>query len=217
MLCFYGANLRFAKENSDPQAEIVKSVRLKNGSLVLNGKPYNMENLKDLPEPLDLDKLFTVTNRGITAFFRSFSPLSNHYRSNFEVKGQKYTSMEKYLMTQKAQLFGDNEALEQMKKEDDPVTLKKLGKAVKNFSASTWISNADQFLMEGLQAKFSQNKDLGCFLKATGKATLAEANPHDRIFAIGQPLFKKDVWDKNTWIGENKLGKALMNVRDNLD
>ena len=26
--------LRFAKENSDPQAEIVKSVRLKNGSLV---------------------------------------------------------------------------------------------------------------------------------------------------------------------------------------
>ena len=161
-------------------------------------------------------KLFTVTNEDTTAFFRRYSPLSNHYSCNFEVNGEIFTSMEKYLMTQKAKLFGDVQTLDQMRKVDDPVTLKHLGKSVKNFSAPTWNKEIDNFLTTGLYCKFFQNSDLCDILKATGNTILAEANPNDRKFGVGLPLFSKDIWDRSKWRGENKLGITLMRMRDAL-
>ena len=120
-------------------------------------------------------------------------------------------------MTQKAKLFKDTEMLQQMQTEDDPVKLKHLGKMVKNFSSVTWMKEVDKILYDGLHSKFSQNKHLHDFLKDTGNTVLAEANPNDKIFAIGLPLFTKDTWNTEKWCGKNKLGKALMKVRDNLE
>ena len=205
--------LRHAKDNSKGDRP-VRSVKLKDGCIVLNGKSYGSENLKDLPPALATDKLFTVTNKDTTAFFRCYSPLFNQYSCNFEVNGEIFTSMEKYLMTQKAKLFGDVQTLDQMRKVDDPVTLKHLGKSVKNFSAPTWNKEIDNILTTGLYCKFSQNSNLCDVLKATGNTTLAEVNPNDRKFGVGLPLFSKDIWDRSKWHGENKLGIALMQMRD---
>ena len=208
--------LRYVKENSDTDCE-VRSVRLKHGSLILNGKSYGTDNLHTLPPSLQTDKLFTVTKEGITAFFRSYSPLSNHYKCSFQVGGETYTSMEKYLMIQKAKLFEDSQMLEQMKTEDDPVKLKHLGKMVKNFNSSTWMKEVDNILADGLYSKFSQNKDLSDFLRDTGSNVLAEANPNDKAFSVGLSLFTKDIWNMDNWCGKNKLGKALMKTRGTLE
>ena len=207
--------LRHVKETSGSESE-VRSVRLKNGSLILNGRSYTQNNLHELPLSLQTDKLFTLTNEDKTAFFRGYSPLSNHYECKFEVRGETYTSMEKYLMVQKAKLFKDVQILEQMKTEDDPVKLKHMGKTVKNFNSAAWIKEIDIILYDGLYSKFSQNKDLGNFLKNTGKTVLAEANPHDRVFSVGLSLFSKDIWNTENWCGKNKLGNTLMKVRDML-
>ena len=107
------------KDNS-PIDGAVKSVKLKDGSIILNGKSYDLDSLKDLPPTVATDKLFTITNEGITVFFRCYRSLSNHDCCNFEVNGKIFTSMEKYLMVQKAKLFNDIQTLEKMRKEDDP-------------------------------------------------------------------------------------------------
>ena len=208
--------LRFVKENSQGNGP-VKSVKLKDGSLVLNGKTYGLDNLDDLPPDLSTDKLFTVNKKDITAFFRCYSPLSNHYRCKFEVNGESFSSMEKYIMMEKAQIFGDVHTLDQMRNEHDPVTLKRLGKTVKNFDVRIWNEAIDSILARGLHAKFTQNDGLCAFLRNTGNTELVEANPNDKKFAVGLSLFSKDIWDPSRWKGENKLGTALMRVRDALN
>ena len=151
--------LRFVKKKT-PKAMEVKSVKLKDGSLVLNGTTYGLENLDELPPDLFTDKLFTVNKKNITAFFRCYSPLSNHYRCKFEVNGESFSSMEKYIMIEKAWLFGDANTLDQMRKENDPVALKRLGKTVKNFPVKMWNEAIDSILARGLYAKFAQNDGL---------------------------------------------------------
>ena len=207
--------LRFVKENTQGNGPVT-SVKLKDGSLVLNGRTYGVENLKELPPDVALDKLFTVTQDDTTAFFRCYSPLSNHYSCHFEVNGENYSSMEKFIMMQKAHLFGDDQSVEQMRMEDDPVALKRLGKTVKDFEPKKWNREIDNILATGLQAKFTQSDVLCDFLKNTGKTVLVEANPNDKKFAVGKSLFSKDIWDSSKWNGENKLGKALMKIREAL-
>ena len=119
-------------------------------------------------------------------------------------------------MLQKAHFFGDTDAAQQMKMEDDPVKLKRLGKNIKNFNSSAWKAQIDRVLVEGLHAKFSQDDNLRNFLKMTGSNTLVEANPNDNIFSVGLSLYNNEIWDKTKWRGENRLGRALMQVRQGL-
>ena len=203
------------KENSHGDGS-VRSVKLKDDSLVLNVKTYGLETLNDLPPDVATDKLFTINKKDITAFFRCYSPLSNHHRCKFEVNGELFSSMEKF-MVEKAHLFGDAHALDQTRREDDPVKLKTLGNTIQNFDAKAWNEEIDNILARGLQAKFTQNDDLCDFLRNTGNTKLVEANPNDKKFAVGLSLFSKDIWDPSRWNGENKLGIALMRVRDSLN
>ena len=62
--------------------------------------------------------------------------------------------------------------------------------------------------------KFTQNEHLKKILLGTGERILVEASPTDRIWGIG--FNSKDApGNKDKW-GENKLGKALMRVREQL-
>ena len=92
-------------------------------------------------------------------------------------------------MMEKARLFGDHHTFDQMKDMDNPVMLKRMGKTVTNFQHATWKREIDNIFFQRLHAKFTQNADLLDFLRNTGTSTLIEANPHDKIFAVGLPLF----------------------------
>ena len=191
----------------------VKSVKLISDKLWLNGTSYTTEDLGRLPENVSLDKLFNPSDKGITAFFRKFSKLSNHYPCIFVVKGERYSSMEKYLMSSKADFFGDRELVHKIAHEDNPVIIKKLGSRVRNYDRMAWQNEIERVLHEGLLAKFSQNIDLHSFLTSTGNTLLAEANQHDTTYGIGLSLQHKDLWDIQKWPGKNLLGKVLMEVR----
>ena len=56
--------------------------------------------------------------------------LSNWYLSDFTVGDVKYTSMEQYMMYQKAVVFGDNEIAKQILATDDVADIKQLGRKV---------------------------------------------------------------------------------------
>jgi ribA/ribD-fused uncharacterized protein len=69
---------------------------------------------------------------------------------------------------------------------------------------------------EGNIHKFSQNEELGLFLKSTGDAVLVEASPRDCIWGIGLGQDNPRALDPVTWRGQNLLGFALMDVREKI-
>lgn len=146
----------------------------------------------------------------------SKSCFSQWYPCLFSIDGQQYNCAEQYMMAQKANVFGDEEVMNQILAETDQMTIKRLGRWVKNYDDSVWTERRFQIVVEGNLAKFSQNEDLRHFLLSTGDKILVEASPKDTIWGIGFDEFAPEATNPALWNGENLLGFALMEVRDRL-
>lgn len=120
------------------------------------------------------------------------------------------------MMAQKANVFGDKEVMTQILAETDQMTIKKLGRLVRNYDDNVWTEKRFQIVVDGNLAKFSQNDDLQQFLLSTGDKIIVEASPKDRIWGIGFDEFAPEATNPALWNGENLLGFALMEVRDRL-
>ena len=189
--------------------------KLVEDKLYVNGIRYGLDNLQQLPQQLRLERVKTPSRNGITAFYSKFAPLSNHYPSHFKIGGEVYNCMEQYFMTIKATEFNDQEAVFKIKAETDAPRMKKIGKSVKNFHMGQWLEVAEERIMPGLMAKFSQNHLLKEFRLSTGDTDLIEAS-YDKVWGIGKSLRDKDLWNRDKWTGKNRLGILLMRVRSNL-
>ncbi len=155
----------------------------------------------------------------IIGFYHETGPhgcFSNWYPIYFVVDGVTYCSSEQYMMHQKALLFHDEKTAEKILKETDQSTIKHLGRLVSPFDRDTWERNNMPLMKKGLTAKFSQNKDILKELLDTGDAILAECAPGDRIWGIGLSLNDPAIHDFTKWRGENRLGRVLMQVREEL-
>jgi len=142
--------------------------------------------------------------------------LSNWYPSMFSVEEITYTSMEQYMMYQKAVTFCDAKIASKILETDDVSEIKKLGRLVSNYDDNIWSGKRQIIVYEGLLAKFSQNIELLNLLEATGDNPLAECAVRDRIWGIGLSMDDPNRLDVNKWRGQNLLGYALMLVRDKL-
>lgn len=142
--------------------------------------------------------------------------LSQWWQSSFRVDAEEYFCMEQYMMAQKALLFKDAEIHAQIMQSKDPKAIKALGRKVKNFHEDVWSQKRYSIVVNGNYAKFIQDPMLKVFLLSTGNKILVEASPYDRIWGIG--LAQNDPQAKNphAWRGQNLLGFALMEVRDEL-
>jgi ribA/ribD-fused uncharacterized protein len=144
------------------------------------------------------------------------SCFSQWYPGPFEINDINYKTTEHWMMAQKARLFGDAEALQNIVATEKPIDAKAIGRTVQNFDADIWNSNAFEIVVEGNCHKFSANRDLREFLINTGNTIIVEASPTDAIWGIGLPQDSKDAFNPNKWRGTNLLGFALMEVRDQL-
>ena len=142
--------------------------------------------------------------------------LSNWYPSVFTVNGVRFTSMEQYMMYQKAICFDDSGIAAQILSTDDVAQIKALGRAVSNYHDHHWNGMRQIIVYEGLKAKFSQNPELKNMLLNTGDALLAECAVRDRIWGIGLSMTDPNRFDREKWNGQNLLGYALMTVRNAL-
>lgn len=140
--------------------------------------------------------------------------LSNWYISDFSYKGTKFTSMEQYMMYQKAVWFQDRTIASQILATEDVSKIKKLGRNVSHYNENVWNGVRQIVVYEGLTAKFGQSEELKRKLKATGESLLAECAVKDTIWGIGLSMKDPDRFDRDKWKGQNLLGYALMMVRE---
>ena len=141
---------------------------------------------------------------------------SNWYLSDFSINGISFTSMEQYMMYQKAVCFQDENIAEQILATKDVAKIKELGRCVSGYNDQYWNGVRQIIVFEGLLAKFTQNELLKKQLKDTQNAILAECAVKDRIWGIGVSMKDADRLDKAKWKGQNLLGYALMLVREKL-
>lgn len=101
-------------------------------------------------------------------------------------------------------------------KSKNPKEIKALDKKVRNFNQELWDKAKYLIVLNGNYAKFSQNKEMRDFLLGTKDKILVEANPLDTIWGIGLGEDNEKASNPNLWRGQNLLGFALMEVRDDL-
>lgn len=142
--------------------------------------------------------------------------LSNWYPSAFEICGVAFSSMEQYMMYEKAVIFNDLDTAQKILAEDDVAKVKQYGRQVANYDEAVWNGMRQIIVYRGLLAKFSQNADLGGKLRDTGAAILAECAVHDKIWGIGLSMHDPNRFDMQNWNGQNLLGFALMQVREQI-
>ena len=139
---------------------------------------------------------------------------SNWYQSKYHHNGYTYSCVEQEMMHCKAIIFGDVETANEILKAETPGEMKKLGRQIKNYDDKVWSEKRYQIVYEAVYAKFTQDKQLTTVLLGTGDDFIAEAASYDRIWGIGYSA--NDAWPNVSKWGENLLGKALMQVRSEL-
>ncbi len=142
--------------------------------------------------------------------------LSNWYLSDFSVDGIPYSSMEQYMMYQKAICFNDETTAGEILLHEDVAVIKKLGRSVSGYDDHVWNGVRQIVVYQGLFAKFTQNESLKSLLLSTGDAVLAECAVKDRIWGIGLSMQDPSRLIQANWKGQNLLGYALMMVRKRL-
>lgn len=176
---------------------------------------YTLENIiKKFQNKEKLDFLFfwghTVKEEITKACFSQWFPYE------FEENGMSYKTSEHYMMAGKAKLFNDLETLEQILRAETPNQAKSLGRKVKNFDPQLWDEQKYEIVKQGNLLKFSQNEKFKEFLLSTNDKILVEASPYDTIWGIGMLETDPKAENPQQWNGENLLGFALMEGRDEL-
>ena len=134
---------------------------------------------------------------------------SNWYLSDFTVDGIKYSSMEQYMMYEKAVIFNDGDAARKILATSNVAAIKALGRAVKDYNDHVWSGVRQLVVYRGLVEKFRQNDDLRRALLSTGNQVLAECAVKDRIWGIGLSMRDERRFDMSKWQGLNLLGYSL--------
>ena len=148
-------------------------------------------------------------------FFTDKAPFSNFYKTHFYYKGYNLLFSEQGFMIEKALLFDKSKA-SLIAHETHPYKAKMLGRQVRNYNDAKWNEVRYDKMVEVLRAKFSQNEDLKQILLETGDRILVEGSPYDKIWSVKIDWKDDKILDEKNYKGLNLLGKALMQVRNEL-
>ncbi len=120
------------------------------------------------------------------------------------------------MMAQKAVLFDDLTTYQKVVKCTTPGEAKSLGREVDGFNQATWDKAKFDIVVTGNFHQFSQNQFLMEYRLNTQNRFLVEASPVDTVLGIGLSKDDSAVHQPTLWQGQNLLGFALMEVRDQL-
>lgn len=183
-----------------------------------DGKPeYNLNNLiSDYAGGKNLEYICFWGHHPKKDGSITKSCFSQWWKSSFNIGHVKYLFMEQYMMVEKARLFGDKEIEEKIMSSNNPKEIKGLGRKVKGFDEKIWDNIKYSIVVNGNYNKFMQNEKLKTFLLSTEDKILVEASPYDNVWGIQMSENDVDIKNPELWRGENLLGFALMEVRNEI-
>jgi len=120
------------------------------------------------------------------------------------------------MMQQKAPLFGDLKSADLIMSNNCHKEQKRLGRSVCRFNQSIFDKYSMAIVRQGNYNKLNQNPTLLNKLHATLGTTLVEASPHNFTWGIGLRESDPRIQQRETWLGQNKLGQVLTELRDEI-
>ncbi len=160
-------------------------------TLIIDGKPYSVNNLTTLPVGLNLIEIATPTiGDTMIASYGKQSPLSNFHPTKLNVQGMEFDDNEMFYQKKKSEFGDDKEAGTRIMKATKALDCYKIGLEInKKIDIQAWHSGpAIQALKEGLKAKFEQNTNIRNFLLNTKGKSLVEASMKDLFWGCGIAL-----------------------------
>ena len=183
--------------------------------LNINNKWYTVNNLSDLPDALQPEKIATKkVSDDIVGFFTAASPLSNFYDVELTLDGHTFHCVEQYLQYNKAIFAEKPEVARKILAARTPNVCKVLGDHI-NVNQDEWLIKAKEFVEKACSMKFLHNAHARACLLNTVGCTLVEASPNT-TWGAGFHLNEPELADKKKWTGQNALGNILMKIRDSL-
>lgn len=145
--------------------------------------------------------------------------LSLKWVVEIEVNGSKYGSGQQALYAELAKAFNDEAGLQKIMAAESPDEISYTLEDVPgepDANKAKWTDLTKQLIYDINIAKFKQYPELAARLLETKNAMLGAYIPDDTLIGIGISL--DNVQSKNpvNWTGQNILGKALMEIRDNI-
>jgi ribA/ribD-fused uncharacterized protein len=138
---------------------------------------------------------------------------SNWAKSEFTYKGIKFYTAEGAFMWEKSVCFGDVENANAILKIKQPDVQKQLGRCISGYNEEVWANVRYRVMLDVCREKFTQNRKLLTELLNTGSKIIVEASPYDTIWGIGLGVEDPRALDETQWLGQNLLGKVLMELR----
>lgn len=157
-----------------------------------------------------------VKTNEVYLFWQTDSTLSNwRLGTPYVLNDLMFVTSEHGLMYEKAIMFDLDSVPEIFRMQNcHPRDVKKIGRGVANFNPEVWDEESIDAIVPHLIAKAEQNQSVMEELMSTGNLIIAEASPYDRVWGIGLRPDDPQALNSKKWIGENRLGKAWMRVRD---
>ena len=131
-----------------------------------------------------------------------YGEFSNFARYPINLGGKTWPTSEHYFQAQK---HAGTPREEEIRRAKTPSEAARLGRDRKVRLRRDWESVKDAIMREVVLAKFTQHDDLRELLLSTGDATLVEHTENDSYWGDG-----------GDGSGRNRLGRILMEVRDEL-
>ena len=182
-------------------------------TIYIGNTKYDESTLDDLPPPLHPSNVKQVQIDPNTIAYQSeHAPFSNFYPSPIVMGKYKFVCLEQAYQFLRAKTLNKLLAASKIYLSRDPVDIKRMGDELG--TSDIWEAKQFDVMYVCLIKKFEQNADLRKLLLSTGNCLLVEATP-GRLWGYGATL-SSTLLRKHQWPGENKHGKILMTVRDEL-
>ena len=158
----------------------------------------------------------TMRSDEVVVFLSERSVLSNfNMECPITIEGVSYRCTEQYIQAHKARLFGDEETAKIIMGEVKPTEMKRRGSRIRNYRDSVWREQCKEIVSRCVYEKFRSHEKARKTLSETGDRTIGEATS-DPWWGTGCHIRDNNALDEASWTGKNKMGKILMQIREDL-
>ena len=197
------------------QKKFQKRCKLERDELVIKGKHYNINTVKDLSKSLRPAKVSSQSNDTTYGYFGELYPLSNFHPAPFTYRGISYHCSEQLIQHKKAEYFKDEITTKKILSAKTGFKCKELGRKVSNFKLNKWSKKAKSLCQEGIKQKFIENTEPRNVLLSTKTKTIVECTK-DPVWGCSSTLSMDICLDKSMWPNQGIMGKMLEAIRSEL-